>query len=130
MLLRNTSARLITIHGETLKQYAADEKTILGVQPGPIYNLKPAGAAVEVPQALIDADPVLQHLIKSKELVEETSQAGKETAVTEPDNGLDELSKEDLYAYAESLGVTGIDKRTSKENLVKAIDKHDSGAAE
>lgn len=127
MLLRNTSARLITIHGETVKQYAADEKTILGVSAGPIYNIKPAGAAVEVPQSVIDADPVIKHLITEKVLVEETSQAGKETAVTEPDNGLDEISDEDMLSYAKTLGVKGVDGRTSRENLVKAIEKHEKG---
>lgn len=110
MLLRNNSKRLITING-TLD-------TANGRYPK-AYQIKPGNnPAVEVPDDLCESSFV-SGLIASGDLIA-LSQAVAAPTESEHTDELDTMTKADLTALAESMGVEVADRWT-KAQLIDAI---------
>lgn len=118
MLLKNTAARLITIHDEPKKNFAADGITLLGLIPGKIYKIKPASEAVDVPNRLIESNIAIKALLRDGSLVKVSESV---QPISDQDaNETDALDRDSLITYAESLGIK-IDGRWSESKIAEAI---------
>lgn len=118
MLLKNTAARLITIHDEPKKNFAADGITLLGLIPGKIYKIKPASEAIDVPDRLVESNIAIKALLKDGSLVK-VSESVQPTSDQDA-NETGALDRDSLITYAESLGIK-IDGRWSESKIAEAI---------
>jgi hypothetical protein len=102
MLLRNTSARLVTINiveGESIKILPGDNP------------------AVEVSDEVIKSTPFVKHLLKAGVLREELPRYVAPVEDDDKGDELESMNKTELTTYAETFGI----KVTSKMNIADII---------
>ncbi len=116
MLLKNNVPRLITINAEPMK----DGKR------GKAYQIKPGNhPAVDVPDEVCKGNKFVESLIKDESLL----------VITEPDEVIeveetetceyDDMTKSELKAYVESLGID-VKSTWSKAEIIVEIDKFEA----
>lgn len=87
MLLKNTTARLISINTKMKTQMGSDQK-IISAEPGKVYDILPAGPAVKVPESHCKGKYVQAHLetgdlIAVDETKEDKTSAAKSAEASE-----------------------------------------------
>lgn len=127
MFYKNIGVCLVTIntpHTDVYDEKSYDSKGKLkegeqpvGIHPGKSYGLKPAGAAVEIP------DDVCKQKIVADQLKKYTISGN--IAKVEDVSSYSAMGREDLEATAEAFGVK-FDKKTTDEQLVSAIEAAES----
>lgn len=123
MLYKNIGVCLVTIntpHTEIYDEESYDAKGNLkpgakstGIHAGKSYDLKPAGAAVEIP------DEVCKQPIVAEQIKKYCSFGNIKKV--EAENGYETMSREDLEETAKAFKVK-FDDKTTDEQLISAIE--------
>lgn len=131
MILKNIGVCLITINAPHSKVYSESSYDTKGelkpgakpteAVPGAKYDLKPAGAAVEIPEEVC-ADAIVKAQI-SKYLI---SGNLKEVELSEDGANYHAMGREDLESTAKMLEIEFNDN-TSDEQLTSAIEAKSAG---